>query len=1127
MQRVRLMLAFLACLVSASIGFAQDSPALFDRLDHEQGLSNDAVRCILQDRSGFLWVGTENGLNRYDGTRFTVFRNQVDNPASISGNAIAALFEDRDGFVWIGTYKSGVNRYDPVRGRFDRIPLLNDGETEGLPATVYSITQDAVGTLWFGGHNDLVSFDPKERHFQRFPKPNAGIKVLLFDRSGRLWGGDDRGLWVFNRNTATFDILRRDNPDTQNLTGFRAMALHPDGRLFLATNQGLEIFDTQTTTTRGELGTASAGTPGLLAGEIVSDLRLTDPNTLWASTVGKGLHRIDLNSGQVTRFDTLNGQPGGLAGNSPRTLYLDRTGILWVGDSSYGLSKYSPFGHRFRIYRHNPYTANSLSDNYIRGICRDRSDTVWVATQYGGLNRIAPDGTITRYRHTPNRPGSIPSDSVWTVFEDRQGVLWVGTAEGFGRFDRKNETFTRLELPGSGGLVGAITEDRAGNLWFFEGDRLYQLDPARKPVRTVEGVRFRREGSLPLAVQDVFMDRFGELWIGFEEGVARYNPETDQIRRYDAERFREGTVSGPFYGTCFMETRNGDVWVASKGAGIHRYDRETDQFTHVTEKNNLPNNNIYGLFEDETGNFWMSTDNGVARYDPKEKLVRIFSPADGLQGLEFNRRAFFKAPDGEIFFGGTNGLNRFHPKDIRENLATPPIVVTSVSTLNGPVTIGESAEPSITLKHDDNTLTITFAALDFNAPQKNRYLFRLEGVDPKFITSRKPEVTYPKLSPGTYLFQVWGTNNDGIWSHGAVTLHLKILPPWWQTWWAYFGYATLTFAFFFGAFRLQANRLKMQARLRETALRAEVAEKEQQVAIEQVRAKDIETALLERENLRRALAETDLKTKNDQLAEANERLKEIDHIKQGFTAMLVHDLKSPLTSVKSVLELLDVEHPEIRPAEMLELVRGSRDNLDQVVRLVDEVLEVFRSESREIQLDRAPIEPEDVLQRCFQIAQATALTRRISLSSKIAPKLPPIEGDAGKLERVFLNLLSNAMKFTPPGGVITFEASPLEGKGVETGLRLLMVTITDTGPGIPAEDLPYIFDPYRQSVAGRNKVGVGLGLAIVKRVVAAHGGSVSVRSQVGVGSSFTVLLPAIVGPQSGVISTGESAVISH
>ncbi len=1126
MRCLRFLLAVLTCLFGASTGLAQDSPVLFDRLDHEQGLSNDAVRCLLQDRTGYLWVGTENGLNRYDGTRFTVFRNQADNPESISGNAISTLFEDRDGALWIGTYKAGVSRYDSARNRFERIPLLNDRESAGLPATVYCVAQDSAGTLWFGGHNELVSLVPSEHRFRRFPKRDAGIKHLIFDRAGRLWGGDDQGLWLFDPATGTFETLRGDNLYMQDIPGYRAMTLHPDGRLFLGTQNGIEIFDTVTGTSLGKFGSTRADGSGLLADEKISALLLTDPDTLWVCTIRNGLHHIDLKSGRLERFDTMDGQVGGLVGNSPRTLYLDRTGILWVGDSSYGLSKFSPFGHRFNLLRKRPFDPNSLSDNYIRGICRDRSGTLWVGTQYGGLNRVTPDGTVTRYRHDPARPDSIPSDSLWTVYEDRQGELWLAASEGFGRFDRANGKFIPYPNLSGGGLVGAMTEDRNGHLWFFQGDRLIELDQARKPVRMVEGTRFRRENSLPLAVQEVFWDRFGELWVGFEEGVARYNPQTDQIRRYDAERFREGTVSGPFYGTCFLEDRNGNLWVASKGAGIHRFDRDTDQFIHVTEKNGLPNNNVYGLFEDETGSFWMSTDNGVARYDPREKLVRIFSPADGLQGLEFNRRAFFKAPDGEIFFGGTNGLNRFYPKAIRENLATPPIVLTGVSTLNGPVAIGGSNEPSITLRHDDNTLTITFASLDYNAPQKNRYLFRLEGVDPKFIPSRKPEVTYSKLAPGTYRFQVWGTNNDGIWSHGSVTLYLKILPPWWRTWWAYLGYVTLTFACFFAAFRLQATRLKMRAKLGEAALRAEVAEKEQQVAIEQVRAKEIETAALERENLRRALAESVLQAKNDELAEANERLKEIDNIKQGFTAMLVHDLKSPLTSVKSVLELMESGTTDLQPLDVTDLVRGSQENLEQVVRLVDEVLEVFRSENRDMHIVRTLLNPKDILNRCIQNAQATALTKRISLSGRLAANLPLIEGDSGKLERVFLNLLSNALKFTPPGGVITVEASAVEGKGVETGLRLVMVTITDTGPGIPAEDLPYIFDPYRQSTEGRAKVGVGLGLAIVKRVAAAHGGSVSVRSQVGVGSSFTVLLPAIPEPLPDAVRAGNPACIS-
>lgn len=379
--------------------------------------------------------------------------------------------------------------------------------------------------------------------------------------------------------------------------------------------------------------------------------------------------------------------------------------------------------------------------------------------------------------------------------------------------------------------------------------------------------------------------------------------------------------------------------------------------------------------------------------------------------------------------------------------------------------------------------------------EKNRYQYFLEGFDRDWsAVGPASEATYMNLPAGDYIFKVRAANNDGVWSENPATVRFRVLPPWWRTWWSFALYLVLFVGLAAFAFRFQANRLHARAHLREAELRAAAAE--------------IQARALERENRQRAEAEAAIRSKNLELEVANSKLRELDEMKRSFTAMLVHDLKSPLAVARGALELAEFSG-EVKDQEVLSLLGLGQHSVDRVVGLVNDVLDVFRTDSEEITLQLKPIDARELLSACLGDAGILARTRGIEVVSEFAPALPTIQADSDKIERVFANLISNAVKFTPEGGVITLGAKTVSGTGVEAGLNFLLVTVTDTGEGIPAADLPYIFDPYRQSDNGGHKRGVGLGLAIVRRFVAAHGGNVSVRSQIGVGSTFAVILPTV------------------
>jgi signal transduction histidine kinase/ligand-binding sensor domain-containing protein len=1105
-------------LATASLGVGAQSPPpagpFFDLVTQDAGLSSNALRCAIQDRRGFLWFGTEDGLNRYDGVRFTVYRHRPNDPTSLAGNAVVSLYEDRAGTLWVGTSNAGLCRYDPMTETFDTRRSEALRLSERRFATIHGVAEDADGGLWLATEVGLVGFDRRTGDFTRHTPPGSEhekFSALASDARGDLWLRATDALWLFERASRRFTLIERfPGERLPRVFGDGGLLMQPTGgRLCFGAGVGVSVVDVASRRVVARHAIA-AGADDADAGRVSRLHPTEDENVVWVGTHDGGLQRLNVQTGAATRLTHDARNPESLAGNSVACVLRDRSGVLWVGDAVYGLSRFSSASHRFRLYTHKPYDANSLSDNFIRGILEDSAGTLWVCTQYGGLNRInRRTGEVTRYRRNRNDPRSIAGDTAWAIAEDHAGVHWVGTNHGLQALDPKTGVFTVSPLIPSDALVTGVTEDRRGNLWV--GTRrhlLHRIAPDRKSA-TVYGANVGlAPGAAGVDVQSVFEDRRGDIWIGANEGFVRLNPTTGAFRTYRSDF--GGGATGDVFVSSFMEARDGAIWIATKGAGVARFDPESEAVTRFSEADGLPHNNTYGMFQDSAGRFWISSDNGVTRFDPATKVFRTFGVDDGLQGREFNRRAFFQSRSGEIFFGGIHGLNAFRPEEIRDNPTPPPVVVTAVAAGTERVAFGDA----VTLRPDQSSIAISYAALDFNVPKRNAYAYKLENFDRDWVyAGNRPEASYTNLPPGEYVFRVKAANGDGVWNETGATLRVAVRSPWWKTWWAFGAYAAAVGGMVFGAYAAQVNRIRLRARMREAQLRERTAEEraaaaQAKVEAAQARTETIEAQAraIESENRRRAEAEAQMRRKNAELAQANLKLMEMERIKADFTAMLVHDLKSPLAVVRSTLELLTLTM-QVPDETLRDLIDGSLSNLDRVIELVNEALETFRSDAQEVTLTCTEIDPLPLLARCAEAGRIVARSKSIAVELHAAAPPPVIRADADKLERVFLNLLSNAVKFTPPGGRITIDARSAPGAGAAAGQTVLHVDIADTGEGIAPEDLPHVFDAYRQGESQSRRLGVGLGLSIVKRIVTAHGGDVAVQSERGVGSRFSVTLP--------------------
>lgn len=809
---------------TATISPAQINKIRFDRLNNEHGLSNNSIHVIYQDSKGFIWIGTEDGLNRFDGFQVISYRNNPLKPTSISGNEITSIYEDRAGKLWIGTHHSGLNLYDPVGDKFIRFqdPSLNT--SVGNPSRIVSMYEDSAGGFWLGTRYNLLKFDRATGVFTTYSLPDNHeeilISALVEDQQGNFWVGTSIGLWLFDRSLAKFSFY--DDLDVEPLKqDITALLLDAQGSLYIGSRHGLYVIDTKVkkNVTHYLANTENSIDPS-------SDIRAlaASGELLWIGTNGDGLKCLNLRSKTFTYNKFNQKDPHSLIGNNVVALCVDRSSVLWVGDSAFGISTFAPYKNKFRLYRHNPYDDNSLSDNYIRGICEDRQGKLWVATEFGGLNCIdRQNDRVIRYQKRSSA-NSLNTNEVWAVFEDHAGVLWVGLGSGgLQTLDRETGRFTQVKLLPSDEGVNVIYEDKRKNLWVGTRNGLFLIGEDRHSVNFYRQNIGLKHYDGDGAIQAILEDSTGNIWLGTDEGIVRLNPDTMAAITYREEI---GFSKDGRYVTYFLEDSQGNIWIATKGTGIHQYNRKQNQFIHIDEQQGLPHNNVYGIVDDNKGNLWLSTDKGIARFNPHTTTFKSFTISDGLQGPEFNRIAVFKSPAGEIFFGGTNGLNSFLPDEIKTNPIAPPVEILSfkVNELLMPLT------PNLELNYNQNSIAVEYAAMDFNAPTQNLYARKLEGFDTDWVqVGNKREAAYINLKPGNYTLHIKATNNDGVWNETGVAIKFTIITPFWERWWAYLLYILVVMSSFYGIYRFNINRIRIAGQLREAKLLITKAEDEKRI----------------------------------------------------------------------------------------------------------------------------------------------------------------------------------------------------------------------------------------------------------------------------------------------------------
>lgn len=857
--------------IETSIPEGQD--LRFEHLTSEQGLSNNRVLAVTRDSQGFMWFGTLDGLNRYDGYEFRIFRHDPGDEYSLSANLVMALYQDRDDFLWVGTSGGGLNRYDPATEQFDHYyhdpadpnTLSNDN--------VIALYQDREGILWIGTDGGgLNRYDPTTETFTRYPHnpddPNSLSHNVVWaiheDAQGVLWvGTDGGGLNRFDRETGRFNAYRHDpeNPDSLGEDSVLTIAEGLDGSLWLGTRgSGLDRFDLETE--RFAHYRYDPDEPFSLSHDSVWDLYADPSGILWIGTIGGGLNRLDVQpvdeqAARFVRYEPNPNEPNSLNHNQVKKMYADPLGLLWLATIGGGVNLVDLESKPFTHYHRKVGDPNSLSSDDILEVYEDREGVLWIGTGGGGLNRLDRETMqYTHYVHDPNDPHSLSDNHIRTIIEDGDGVLWLATRAGLNRFDPQTEQFTvyNASPDDPSGLLSdsiwGLHLDARGMMWIGTPLALNRFDPLTGQFQAFQNDPDDSSSISGNTVVVIHEDQAGRLWFGTRgDGLNRFDPQTERFTQYRHDPANPQSLGGNTVWSIH-EDPEGVLWIGTS-AGLDRFDPAEGQFTHYGEGDGLPGGSVMSILEDDSppteagfdgqarSNLWLSTSSGLIKFDPKSNTLRRYDAGDGLQGNEFNWDSAFKSASGELFFGGTNGLTAFYPDQIQDSPHIPPVVFTDFQLANKPVGIGGDSNLQVsiaeadhlTLSHEDRVISIEFAALGFRAPDKSRYRYILENFDDDWteVGSDRRFVTYTNLNPGEYVFRVAGSNSDGVWNEDGTSVKITITPPWWQTNWALGLFLFLIVAGLFGAYRWRVSSLESRSRQLETQVAEQTRQLDQRV----------------------------------------------------------------------------------------------------------------------------------------------------------------------------------------------------------------------------------------------------------------------------------------------------------
>ncbi len=1111
------IICFAFFLFAAPAAFSQHKAIKFEHISVSEGISQINISCIFQDSHGFMWFGTRDGLNRYDGYNFTIYRYDPKNSNTISNDFIQDITEDKSGNIWIATQVAGINKFDVRTERFTRFLHDNRNANSISDNTVNKILLDEEDNLWIATQSGgLDYYNTKKNYFKHYLHSGTDLKsvsdnsilTVSEDYKNRLWiGTRTGGVNLFDKKTQSFTRFLHNDKNPASVSDNNITAIFEDTghRIWIGTQEkGLNLFDEKSKTFRRFL--YDKNNPASLAGNHVLCINQDSNGNLWVAAENGGISILNKGANHFDNYAHDDVDNNSLSGNSIYAITKDKLGNMWLGAFSAGVNLFKKSTEKFVHYRHNA-SANSLSNNFVLNLAEDAAGNIWVATDGGGLNKFDPQkGTFTALKQQENGRG-IAGNYVINIAEDSSRNLWVGTwANGISVLNEATRRITNYKHnpadPNSlgGNNIYTIIHTRDKNTWigtFNDGLSMYN-----SKTKTFKSYRFDVKNPKSLASERIFAlleDRHNNLWVAnYDSGMDLLDRKTNTFTHFRHNE-KTNSISNNSV-TDLFEDHKGNLWI-STFSGLNLFNTQTRKFKVFTKKDGLPSDIIYAVREDKKGRLWISSNTGISMYNPVNNKFENYTTEDGLQASEFKGHSALQSRSGTLYFGGVNGFNAFDPEKITKEKGFSPVVITSFQLFNKHLTIAKnSSDPcplkqnisytkSITLSYNQSFISLEYAALDYASADKKEYAFMLEGFEKDWnYVGRRNMASYTNLPPGDYNFKIKYKNSAGIWSPPTPGLQIIIRPPFWATWWFRVIAVGAIVCMAYALYKSRVRQIEAQKALLEEQVTERTAEVNKQAGDLKGLNKDL-------------LAKSEeLGLLNKQLVSQTQEAEKANQAKSIFLATMSHEIRTPMNGVLGMASLLNETRLDPEQYEFTQTILHSGEAL---LNVINDILDFSKIESGKMELDPHPFDIRTCVEEVLDLLAGKAAQAGIDLVYQIDHKLPArIIGDSMRLRQVLINLLGNALKFTPKGEVFlgVMMAPPAHGDELQLDFE-----VKDTGIGIPEEKLGKLFKAFSQvdSSTTRNYGGTGLGLVICERLINLMGGSITVSSVLGAGTTFS------------------------
>lgn len=1060
-----LTILILAVFISQEISATE---FLLKKYSVNDGLSQNTVRAILQDKKGFIWFGTQDGLNRFDGREYRIFRNNPADKNSIGNNFILSLYEDNNGKIWVGT-DHRLYLFDPISEQFTLFNKKTDAGIE-INSTVITICAEDENTLWIGtrtqglfcylkSENKLIQFNAGKNNFSA---RSDFVRTIIKDLSGTMWIGTRNGLSRYNKETKTFFTYFSDNhPDSLHDSEIMIIYEDSDGDLWLGTWQGgLSKFN-KTTETFTTYFDKKDDKPYIT--HIHAIFEYKKDNLLIGAD--DGLYLFDKKNETFQRIDDPH-DPNSLSDQNVYSIYRDRENGIWIGTYFGGVNYIIPNSDAIEHY-YPKKSGHSLSGKAVSQFCEDDKGNLWIATEDAGLNYFnTATKQFTLFSSLKEESG-VSYHNLHSLVLDKN-YLWIGTfSRGVDVLDLRTNSFKNYRYRENDttsiddNCVFSIYQDSKKEIYIGTSFGLSRYNPKEDNFTRIPEVRS--------FVYDMQEDPFGSFWIAtYGSGIFRYNPQKKAWKNYKHDPAKMNSLSNDKVIDIFVDSKQ-RLWFATEGQGICKYNYETDDFSTIDNSQGLPNDVVYGILDDKYGNLWVSTNKGITKINPETLVSKTYTREDGLQSNQFNYKSSYKSRDGIFYFGGINGFNVLNPDKLTENDYVPPVAITNFELLSKEST--SLSDPAfytamrklkkITLRHNQSSFRISFVSLSFQAPEKNRYATYMENLDDEWTSiGNQKSISYINLPPGEYTFRVKGSNNNNLWNEAGDYLQIKILPPLWKSNLAYSLYIGIILSALFFTIRYysQASRKKQNQKL-----------------------KDYQ----------------------------QEKEKEVYDSKINFFTNVAHEIRTPISLIKAPLEC--VLSSDTITSETREYLSVIERNTNRLLVLVNQLLDFRKTEEHLYQLNFSRTNINDLLRDIYYQFKATADSNKKEIILEVPDQ--PVFANINKeaFTKILSNLLSNGLRHTVNRLLVVLT----EDKITET----MEIKVIDDGSGVEEKYREKIFEPFFQvendnQAEKRNGTGngTGIGLALSKQLVERHSGSIVLEKSESGGCVFKVRIPTSLTP---------------